>query len=152
MKLSTEQEYSRKPKITSDTELTEKSIDVLYTWSSVGPELQRSCNWTCVMWESESHPFVRWNELMCVRACSVAQSCPTLCDHTDCSPPGSSVHGVLQARILEWVAMPSSRGYSQPRDWTQVSYIAGRFFINWATGQIQPTACFGRAVLFISVP
>ena len=44
------------------------------------------------------------------------QSCPTLCDQMDCSPPGSSVHGILQARILEWVAMPSSSGSSQPRD------------------------------------
>ena len=43
------------------------------------------------------------------------QSCPTLCDLTDCSPPGSSVHGILQARILEWVAMSSSRGSSRPR-------------------------------------
>ena len=46
----------------------------------------------------------------------------------DCSPPGSSVHGILQARILEWVAMPSSRGSSWPRDWTQVSCTAGEFF------------------------
>ena len=52
----------------------------------------------------------------------VAQSCQTLCDPLDCSPPGSSVHGVLQARILEWVAVPFSR------DQTQVSCIAGRFF------------------------
>ena len=43
-------------------------------------------------------------------------SCATLCDPVDCSPPGSSVHGILQAGILEWVAMPSSRGSSQPRD------------------------------------
>ena len=57
-----------------------------------------------------------------------AQSCPTLCDPMDCSPPGSSIHGILQARILEWVAMPSSKGSSQPRDRTQVSHIAGRFF------------------------
>ena len=49
------------------------------------------------------------------------QSCLTLCDPTDCSPPGSSVYGILQARTLEWVAMPSSRGLSQPRDGTQVS-------------------------------
>ena len=48
--------------------------------------------------------------------CLVAQSYPTLCDPIDCSPPGSSVHGIFQARILEWVAMPSSRGSSQPRD------------------------------------
>ena len=44
----------------------------------------------------------------------VTQSCPTLCDLMDCSPPGTSAHGILQARILEWVAMPSSRGFSQP--------------------------------------
>ena len=43
--------------------------------------------------------------------------CLTLCDPMDCSPPGSSVHGIIQARILEWVAMPSSRGSSWPRDW-----------------------------------
>jgi len=46
----------------------------------------------------------------------------------DYSPPGSFVHGILQTRILEWVAMPSSRGSSQPRDGTQVSHIAGGFF------------------------
>ena len=52
----------------------------------------------------------------------VAQSCPTLCDPMDCHPPGSSVHGILQARILEWVAMPFSRGSSQTRDRTWVSH------------------------------
>ena len=56
---------------------------------------------------------------MCVH--SVAQSCPTLCDPVDCSPPGSSVHGILQARILEWIAISSSRGSSPPRDGTRVS-------------------------------
>ena len=59
--------------------------------------------------------------------CLVSQSCPTLCDPMYC-PPGSSVHGILQARILEWVAMPSSRESSQPRGRTQISHIAGRFF------------------------
>ena len=58
----------------------------------------------------------------------VPQSSPTLCDPVDYSLPGSSVHGILQARILEWVAIPFSRGSSQPRDRTQVSRIAGRFF------------------------
>ena len=53
------------------------------------------------------------------------------CDPIDCSPPGSSVHGILQARIQEWVTMPFSRGSSQPRDWTQVSCFAGRFFTIW---------------------
>ena len=52
------------------------------------------------------------------------QSCLTLCDLTDSSPPGSSIHGILQARLLEWVAMPSSRGSSQSRDPTSVSYVS----------------------------
>ena len=50
----------------------------------------------------------------------------------DCSPPGSPVHGIFQVRILEWVAMPSSRGSSQPRDRTHISCIAGRFFTHWS--------------------
>ena len=61
------------------------------------------------------------------------QLCPTLCDPTNCNPPGSSVHGILQAGILEWIVIPFSRGSSQPRDQTQVSHIAGRFFAIWAT-------------------
>ena len=63
----------------------------------------------------------------------VVQSCLTLCDPVDCSTPGSSVHGILQARILEWVAISFSRGSPWPRDRTQVSCIAGRFFTLWAT-------------------
>ena len=58
----------------------------------------------------------------------VAQSCTTLCDPMDCSLPGSPIHGILQARILEWVAISFSRGSSQPRDQTQVSQIAGRLY------------------------
>ena len=54
------------------------------------------------------------------------------CDPVDCSLPGSSVHGILQARILEWVAIPFSRS-SLPRDWTWVSCTTGRFFTIWAT-------------------
>ena len=57
----------------------------------------------------------------------VTQSCLTLCNTMDCSPPGSSVHEILQERILEWVATPFSRGSSWPRDWTWVSCIADRF-------------------------
>ena len=60
-------------------------------------------------------------------ACMCAKSlqlCLTLCSPLDCSPPGSSVHGILQARILEWVAMPSSRGSSRPRDRTCVSDVS----------------------------
>ena len=67
-------------------------------------------------------------EHSCAVLCLVAQLCLTLCDPMDCSPPGSSVMGILQARILEWVAMPSSRRSSQLGHQTQVSHIAGGFF------------------------
>ena len=60
---------------------------------------------------------------VCMSAKSL-QLCLTLCNPMDCSPPGSSVHGILQARIREWVAMPCSRGSSQPRDQTCVSYVS----------------------------
>ena len=63
----------------------------------------------------------------------VTQLCPTLCDPMDCSPPGFSIHGIFQARILEWVAISFSRRSSGPRDWTQVSQIAGRLFTVWVT-------------------
>ena len=71
----------------------------------------------------------------------VAQSCLTLWDPTDCNPPGSSVHWILQARILEWVAMPFSKGPFQPRDQilvTWVSCIAGRFFTVSSTREALP--------------
>ena len=75
---------------------------------------------------------------MCACVCAeLLQSCPTLCNPMNYSLPGCSVHGILQARVLEWVAMPSSRGSSQPRDQTQVSCIAGRFFTIWATREAQ---------------
>ena len=69
----------------------------------------------------------------------IAQSCLTLCHPMDCSPPGSSVHGILQARVLEWVTFSFSSGSSQPRDQTQVSFIAGRFFTSWAIGKTRNT-------------
>ena len=68
---------------------------------------------------------------LCVHA-KLLQSCPTLCNAMDYSLPGSSVHGILQARRLEWVALPSSGGSSQPRDRTHVSYVS----------------CIGRLVLY----
>ena len=58
----------------------------------------------------------------------VAQSCPVLCNPTDYSLPGSSIHGILQARVLEWVAISSYRGSSPPRDPTRVSRMADRRF------------------------
>ena len=68
---------------------------------------------------------LKWSE--------VAQSCPTLCNPMDCSLPGFSIHGILQARILEWVTISFSRGSSWPRDQTRVSRIGGRCFNLWAT-------------------
>ena len=67
----------------------------------------------------------------------VAQSCPSLCTLMNCSPPGSYVYGILQARGLEWVAISFSRGSSQPRDWTLRSYIADGFFTIWVTREAQ---------------
>ena len=70
------------------------------------------------------------------------QSCPSLCDPMDHSLPGSSVHGILQARILEWAAMPSSRGSSWPRDGSCVSYL------HWLAGSL-PLAPPGKSVYLI---
>ena len=69
----------------------------------------------------------------------VAQSCPTLCNLVDCSLPGFSVHGILQARTLEWVTISFSRGSSWPRDRTWVSHIGGRRFNLWATREAHHT-------------
>ena len=66
----------------------------------------------------------------------VAQSCPILYDPMDCSLPGSSVRGILQAWILEWVAIPFSRGSSWPRVWNWVSCIVHRFFTIWTTKKV----------------
>ena len=68
---------------------------------------------------------VKWSE---VKWSEVTQSYLTLCDPMDCSLPGSSVHGIFQARVLEWGAIAFSRGSSQPRDRTRVSHIVGRCF------------------------
>ena len=86
-----------------------------------------TCNFQKPLWNKECyHNF-------CVL---VPHLCPTLCDPMDCSPPGSSVHELPQARILEWVAMIFSRGSSRAMYWTRVSCIAGRFFIFWASREM----------------
>ena len=77
----------------------------------------------------------------------VAQLCLTLFHPMDCSMPGSSVHGISQAEILEWVAIPFSRGSSQPRDGIWVSWIVGRFFTIWATREAQ-SARKWKAIIF----
>ena len=80
--------------------------------------LQRTQLKFFITWLSSS-----WNMCSCVRAWSL-QLCPTLCDPMDCSPSGSYLCGILQARILEWVALPSCRGSSWPSDWTCISYVS----------------------------
>ena len=69
----------------------------------------------------------------------VTQSCPTFCDPMDCSLPGSSVHGILQARILDWVAVPFSRGSSQLRDRTQVSCTEANSLLSEPLGKPKST-------------
>ena len=114
--------------------------------------------WSMLSW---SHCSDRWSQAhqifasshqpqppsraVCVQAQSL-QSCLTLCDPMDCSPPGSSVHGILQARILEWVAMPSSRGSSQPSI-SYASALAGWFFTTGDTWEaplelLQANSCW----------
>ena len=88
----------------------EHSLALPFCGIGMKTDLFQSCGHCC---ESES---------------AVAQSCPTLCDPMDCSLPGSSFHGILQARVLEWVVISFSRGSSRPRDRTQVSRIPGRCF------------------------
>ena len=86
--------------------------------------------WTC---PSGCSP-VSWGE----SESEVTQSYPTLCEPMDGSLPGSKVHGIFQARVLEWAAISFSRGSSQPRDWTWVSCIADRHFTVWATREAPP--------------
>ena len=81
----------------------------------------------CVKKNTHLNTSRKWKSLSCVQ----------LFVTKDCSPSGSSVHGIPQARILEWVAMPSSRGSAQPRDQTQVSCTAGGLFTIWATREAQ---------------
>ena len=84
----------------------------------------QKCGFVCMY----AHSFVVFLLLVC---CSVSTLCLTLCDPTDCSRPGSSVHGISQARIVEWVAISFSRGCSRPRDQNRISCIS----------------CIGRRVL-----
>ena len=127
-------------------------ISVLGSWSSYA-----QCPFCILIWKAFSHMFNRLQVILSscnslrstcnftiflppkktemlasesgvVVCVLVAQSCLTLYNPVDCSLSGSSVHGIFQARILEWVAISYSRGSSQPRDRTWVSCIAGRFF------------------------
>ena len=98
--------------------------------------------WQGAVYESDTTEWLNWltDSLLYVNiyiqhcySKVVAQSCPTLCNPMDCSLPGSSVHGISQTRVLEWVAISFLRGSSWPRDRTWVSSIASRRFTIWVT-------------------
>ena len=104
-----------------------ETIEIRKSWNNILKVWKvKAVNW--ISYTQQKHPSrMRWSEV------SVTQLCPILCNPMDYSPPGSSVHGILQARILEWVAILFSRGSSWLRDPTQVYHIAGRFFTIGAT-------------------
>ena len=110
--------------------LVDLKKDALIAYSNVWTIFKLSiCTSMDELWEY----YARWDvshRKINTAWCEVAQSCPTLCDPMDYSLPGSSIHGILQARILESVAISSSRGSSWPRDWTHVSYVS------WISRQI----------------
>ena len=94
----------------------------------------------CKLKQGDAITHLLWvSEWVSEWASKVTQSCLTLCDPMGSSLPGSLVHGILQARILKWVAISFSKGSSQPRDQTQVSCIVDRRFTVWATGEVQAT-------------
>ena len=98
--------------------------------------LKKTLKDTCTSMFTAAHTHIHTNGiLLSHKQNEVTQLCLSLCDPVDCSLPGSSIHGILQARTLEWVAISFSRGSSQPRDRTCVSCIAGRRFTLWATGE-----------------
>ena len=97
-------------------------------WNRISPDISINKDVTTV----SDLGTTKW-EFLSPESVLVAQSCLTLCDPMDHSPPGSSGHRILQARTLEWVAISFSRASSQARDQTWVSHIAGRLFTIWAT-------------------
>ena len=99
----------------------------------------KMCSPVILSWIQFNHPFILTTPFISFhsRQGEVAQPCPTLCDPMDYNLLGFSVHGILQARILEWIAISFSTGSSRPMDQTQVSRIGGRRFNLWATREAQ---------------
>ena len=97
--------------------------------------------WWAELVKSEIHHMKSFTSIdVC---CLSAKSCPTLCKPLDCSPPGSSVYGISQARILEWVTISFSRGSLQPRDWTRISCVSciDRWVLyHWATRETRASS------------
>ena len=106
--------------------------------SSSPGESSQPRDWTLIS-HIAGRLFTNWatrEDLAPQKESEVTQSCPTLCNPMDYSPPGSSVHGIFQARVPEWVAISFSRGSSWPRDRTRVYHIVGRRFTIWATREV----------------
>ena len=108
---------------------------VAYTFSSGYSHARNQTGVSCIAYRFFTIGAIR--EVALESESEVAQLCPTLCDPMDSNLPGSAVHGIFQARILEWAAISVSRGSSQPRDRTRVSCIADRRFTIWATREAQ---------------
>ena len=114
------------------------SCDVLSFWIPLGFRFHNDYHHHCVValkMQSQQTPLFFSERIRKVMLPHVKwlQSCLTLCDPMDYSPPGPTVQGILQARILDWVAMPSSRGSSQPRDWTHVLHL-----LHWQASSLPP--------------
>ena len=114
---------------------------ILNIWHSDCPHSDYNYRWTMYRYAeppiSNAKDIPEFIKFHCQDKELVAQLYSTLCNSMDYSPPGSSVQGILQARILEWVAISYSRGSSWPRNQTPVSCIAGRFFTILATREAQ---------------
>ena len=128
------------------------SLALFYFWVPVHPlSLASAVHSTIISYKilPVSQGSVHTRPLWCLCCCYlVAKSCLTLCDPADCSSWGSSVHGISQARTLEWVAISSSSGSSQPRDWTCISCTAGGFVTTEPPGS--PLWCLKPAPLPLS--
>ena len=114
-------------------------------------------------WDGQLHHLIQWREhcrrrlrisvkIAIIIKSEVTQSCPTLCDPIDCSLPGSSVHEIFQAIVLEWIAISFSRRSSQPRAQTRVSCIVDRCFTVWATREVLPLLYWSQSLLFDKMP
>ena len=120
--------------------LTSVKADFLIGVDYIGNTVRASI-WEWLIESRQRRPVFTYSAATCLCAFLCAQSFQlslTLSDLVDCSPPDFSVHGIVQARILEWIAMPSSRGSSWHRTQTRISCLVGEFFTHWATWEAWP--------------